>query len=146
MDKLSNVDRKSLVAPCGMDCGVCDKFLAYSHQIPKKQGGISHCRGCRPTNKKCGYIKQKCITGKINEIYFCFECDIFPCDNLKKIVKGYKERYNFDFIENLYSIQSQGLDWFINKQIEKHKCMICGDIICIHNLKCYSCNKDELIE
>ena len=139
-------DRRALIAPCGMDCGVCDKYLAYSHQIPKKKGKICHCEGCRPLNKNCGFIKKKCITGKINEIDFCFECAEFPCYNLKKVAKGYKERYNFDFIENLYLIKTNGLDWFIDNQNNKNKCKICGDVICIHKLKCYSCDKEKLME
>ena len=136
---------KDLIAVCGMNCGICDKYLAYSHDLPKKKGKIIHCLGCRTSNKKCGFVKQKCITGKIDKIEFCYECEAFPCDNLQRIVKGYVKRYNYNVIENLIFIKENGLDKFILEEKNKYKCSKCGDTICVHNHKCYSCDKVELI-
>ncbi len=145
MDSINYEDYKELIAPCGMNCGVCDKYLAFSHQLPKKRGKIGYCKGCRPQNKDCSFIKRKCKTKEIYEIGFCFECSIFPCETLECGSKKYKARYNYDFVESLYSIKKKGMRQFIENQVELHKCIRCGDTVCIHNQKCYSCDKDELI-
>ncbi len=139
------MDKKDLVAPCGMYCGICDKYLAYSHKLPKKRGKVCYCKGCRPQNKNCSFIKKKCETGKIYEIDFCFECNIFPCGILKKGSIKYKDRYHYDFVEKLSQIKNNGTDWFIKEQENLFKCSKCGDTICVHNQKCYSCNKEEII-
>ena len=136
---------KDLIAPCGMYCGICDKYLAYSHQLPRKRGKIGYCKGCRPANKNCSFVKKKCVTGKIYVVDFCFECEVFPCDILKKISKKQKERNQYDIVESLYRIQEHGLDWFIEEQVRIHGCDRCGDMICVHNDKCYSCDQEELI-
>jgi len=34
---MENNKRKELIASCGMDCGLCSGYLAYSHSIPKKK-------------------------------------------------------------------------------------------------------------
>jgi len=46
-----------LIAPCGMNCGICKSYLAFSRGIPEKKGKVSHCPGCLPRNKNC-YIKR----------------------------------------------------------------------------------------
>ena len=135
---------KKLIAPCGMYCGICDKYLAFSHQLPKKRGKICYCKGCHPQNKNCSFIKKKCVNGKIYEIDFCFECEIFPCENLKRIAKRGKETHNYDLVENLYLIQEKGISRFVENQEKIFKCNKCGDTICIYNQKCYSCDADEL--
>ena len=138
-------NKEELVAPCGMYCGICDRYLALSHQIPKRRGRIYHCTGCRPRKKDCSFIKKKCKTGKIYEVNFCYECEAFPCEVLERGSKGYK-RYNYSFIEKLYQIQEKGLDWFIEEQERIYQCERCGDTLCVHNGKCYSCDREQLTE
>ena len=41
-------------------------------------------------------------------------------------------------------IEKQGMDAFLKEQEKKYKCPECGEIICVHNGKCYSC--DTLIK
>lgn len=137
---------KELIAQCGMNCGICSAYLAYSHNIPKKKGKISHCIGCRPRNKQCAFLKKRCEILKNNEIDFCYKCKEFPCKNLRHIVNGYIKRYNYSFIDNLISVRDNGLDKFIRDEKNKYKCTRCGDTICIHNKKCYSCDKLEIID
>jgi len=36
----------NLIAPCGMNCGVCKAYLAYSYGVPEKKGQVTHCAGC----------------------------------------------------------------------------------------------------
>jgi hypothetical protein len=32
---------KALIVPCGMNCGICSAYLAYSRNIPRKRGKLS---------------------------------------------------------------------------------------------------------
>ena len=136
---------EELIAPCGMNCGICDKYLAYSHQLPKKRGKICYCIGCRPQNKNCSFIKKKCHTGEIYKIEFCFECYTFPCTLLLEGSKKYKERYGYGFVESLNLIKKKGVEWFVEHQAKIHNCEKCGDTICIHNKKCYSCDRQNIL-
>ena len=132
--------RKELIAPCGMDCGVCSGYLAYSHNIPREKGKISYCIGCRPRNKKCAFLKRDCSLLRENKIDFCFECNAFPCDKLKLIDDRYRTKYGMSVVENLNYIKDNGIDKFLRNQKRKYKCFRCGDTICIHNKKCYTCD------
>ena len=40
---------------------------------------------------------------------FCFDCDKFPCDRLKRLDKRYREKYGMSEIENLNKIREIGL-------------------------------------
>ncbi len=42
-------------------------------------------------------------------------------------------------IENLIEIRENGLDVFLKKQHQKYVCQRCGDLISIHNKKCFNC-------
>lgn len=132
-----------LVAPCGMNCGVCSAYLAYSKNISKKKGKIVHCIGCRPRNKKCAYLKGHCDKLSSYQIEFCFECEEFPCARLKHIDQRYRKRYNTSLIDNLQKIKAEGINSFLEEQHEKFKCSKCGGTISIHNGKCYDCEKIE---
>jgi ribosomal protein S27AE len=46
-------------------------------------------------------------------------------------------------IENLNEIKNSGIDKFLKNQREKYRCPKCGGVICIHNKKCYECEKIE---
>lgn len=136
-----NNKRKELIAPCGMDCGICSHYLAYSHNFPKRKG-IPQCIGCRERNKLCAFIKKDCGLLRKNKINFCFVCDTFPCQNLKRMDKKYTDRYGMSFVDNLVFIKEKGLNKFLPRQKRKYTCSQCGDTVCIHNKKCYAC--DEL--
>jgi len=134
---------KNLIAPCGINCGICSAYLAYSRNIPKKRGKISHCIGCRPRDKQCAYLKGNCEILRENKVDFCFECKNFPCNRLKHIDERYRNDFNMSLIENLYEIKNEGVDKFLENQKEKYKCSKCGGVICVHNKKCYDCEKIE---
>ena len=131
--------RKDLIAPCGMDCGLCSGYLAYINEIPKKRGAITHCAGCRARNKQCAFIKRDCSLLKNNKITYCFECNDYPCERLKRLDNSYITRYSTSFIGNLNSIRDDGIENFLEGQERKHSCAKCGNAICVHNRKCYKC-------
>nr|MDO8112652.1 DUF3795 domain-containing protein [Candidatus Sigynarchaeota archaeon] len=134
---------QNLVAPCGINCGICTSYLAHSRDIPL-QKGVSHCTGCRIRNKNCAFIKKNCEFKVGKEIAYCHECPTFPCERLKAIDDRYRRDYNTSLIENLTFIKEHGVDVFTKKQREQYKCAKCGGMICVHNGFCYDCGKAEL--
>ena len=131
-----------LIAPCGMNCGICKGYLAYSRGIPKERGRVTHCSGCLIRNKNC-FIKRGCKKLAKHEIKFCFECDDMLCENLDRLDRRYRKRYDMSMVENLKELKKKGMKEFLKNQEEKYECQECGDIISVHNRKCYSCGHVE---
>ena len=96
--------KKELIAPCGMNCAICSKYLAYANKLKKAQ-----CPGCRSSNKKCTYLFGKClgINSSIEDnstSKFCFECDLYPCKEINRMDKRYRNNYKMSVKENLEAI------------------------------------------
>jgi hypothetical protein len=127
-----------LIAPCGMNCGICKWFLAFSRGVPKKRGKVSHCLGCLPRGKNC-YIKRGCKLLSKKKVRFCSECEQMPCKNLERLDKRYRNNYAMSMVENLREIQTKGIETFLKNQEAKYKCPQCGDVFSVHDRKCYSC-------
>ncbi len=125
----------SLIAPCGMNCGIC---IAYLRDKNKCLG----CRGLDATNPKCKQIKH-CPTFESSDAQFCFECKKFPCSRLKSLDKRYRAKYNMSMIENLEYIKKFGLKDFVANEKMRWKCPECGGTICVHKGYCYSCGKKK---
>jgi len=126
--------KAELIAPCGINCGVC---LGY---LRKK----NHCPGCRIENGNKSNSVRKCIiincaVIKSNESGFCFECDAYPCQRLKALDKRYRTRYRTSLLENLECIRQRGLATFIEKEETRWRCPVCGGTVCIHRDYCYDC-------
>jgi putative endonuclease len=65
----------------------------------------------------------------------------YPCDKLKHLDKRYRTRYGMSMIDNLYKIKRIGLEDFMKIENSRWVCPNCGNQICVHNKKCYFCNK-----
>ena len=128
------------IAPCGMNCGICKSYLAYSRGVPYKRGEVPHCNGCLARNKNCAFVKRDCEKLRKKHIRFCYECADMPCNKLSKLDEYYKARYGMSMIENLKTIREKGVDEFLKSQSEKYRCPNCGDIISVHDGKCYVCS------
>jgi hypothetical protein len=128
-----------LIAPCGMNCGVCKAYLAYSRGVPKQKGKVSHCTGCRARDKKCAFIKRDCRKIREKQIRFCYECANMPCERLAKLDAHYSARYDMSMVENQKTIREKGMDEFLKGQAEKYRCPKCGDVVSVHDNKCYAC-------
>ena len=126
----------SLIAPCGMNCGICLSYFGYAVNGRKRK---NPCVGCRLKEYQCAFIKKQCDKLINNKIEYCFECVDFPCARLKVLDRLYRTKYGMSMIENLEYIQKNGIDNFIKKEREKWKCPKCGGIICVHNKKCCTC-------
>ena len=133
---MNNKIDPTLIAPCGMNCAICVSFFGYTISGRKRK---LKCVGCRTRNKNCAFIIKRCDKLSNNEITFCFECNDFPCENLKKLDKRYRERFDMSMIENQKFIKNNGMENFLEQQEKKYKCPDCGGLINVHTKKCYNC-------
>jgi hypothetical protein len=122
-----------------MNCGVCKSYLAYSRGVPRKKGEVTHCSGCISRDKNCAFIKRDCPKKVGKQLRFCYECPDMPCKKLAKIDEHYSTRYSMSMIENLNEIKDKGIDAFLESQAQKYRCPSCGDIVSVHDSKCYAC-------
>jgi len=128
----------SLIAPCGMNCGICYAYLREKDKCPgcrlfnaKEPVSIARCK-----IKNCEIIQK----GKVK---YCFECANFPCKNLKHLDKRYRTKYNMSEIENLEYIKKNGIRKFVSNEKTRWACSECGGTICVHKGYCYSCGKKK---
>ena len=129
-----------LIAPCGMNCGICIAFFGYTMNGKKRKHA---CITCRLRKSKCAFIKQKCDKLATNQIEYCFECSDFPCETLNALDKRYREKYGMSMVDNLQELKEKGMEQFLENQESKYKCPNCGDIISVHDRKCYACGYIE---
>lgn len=137
---------EALVAPCGMNCGVCGNYLAMKHDLKRVRIMKSYCPGCRPRGENCTFMSQHCELIGEGKVRFCYECDRFPCRRLKALDKRYRTKYNLSMIENLTYLREQGMAAFLEEETEKWRCPVCGGVICCHGGMCYNCKLRELSE
>ena len=117
---------KNLIAPCGMNCGVCFYHLRDKDACPG-------CLYSRVVNKRCLNCAIKLCKEKKGE--YCFHCDKFPCDRIKRMDKTYKEKYGMSIINNLEMIKNKGIEYFLKQ--EKKKFVNSDGIYCVHDKKRY---------
>lgn len=125
----------SLIAPCGMNCGLCLGYLRDKNR----------CEGCSSKEAAMPAYCAKCIIRnceviKSSDIKFCYVCEKYPCRRLKEIDKRYRTRHNMSMLENLVHIKDLGMDDFLESEKVKWTCDTCGGVICVHRGYCLSCN------
>lgn len=124
-----------LIAPCGMNCGICMAYLRKRNR----------CGGCNIESPQkanhCVVCKIRNCSEKQKDSEFCFSCQKFPCARLKQLDKRYRTRYSMSMIENLITIRDYGLDRFVETEKSRWACPSCGEPVCVHNKRCYSCEK-----
>ena len=141
-DKVTAMD---LIAPCGMNCGVCSAYLGMKNDIRSKGIKSEYCHGCLPRGKGCTINKSGACMKLMNlSVRFCYVCEKFPCDTNKQGDEIYRKRYHTSPIENLRYIKENGMQKFLKQQQEKWKCRQCGGVISCHNGICYTCGLDAL--
>ncbi len=141
LDALS--DDTELIAPCGMNCSVCSRYLARQYDVKRKGVITPYCTGCRSRAKKCAFQKR-CELLRNNKVRFCYECSSFPCRNLERIDARYRKHYHTSVIENLTFIQQHSLAAFVERENARWRCVQCGAALCCHNGICYRCSADRL--
>ncbi len=133
-----------LVAPCGMNCGVCVSYLAMQNNLKQKGFAKSYCTGCLPRGKNCTFMARNCNLVANGLVRFCYECRDFPCRRLRTLDERYQSKYHMSMIENLNYIKEHGIRKFLEKEAVKWQCPQCGGVICCHNGLCFNCSLEKL--
>ena len=128
--------KKELIAPCGMNCGICMAYLRKDRKCPGCHGADTNNRAYL---KKC--VIRNCEVVRTNESGFCFECAEYPCRRLRQLDKRYRTKYAMSMMENLESIKKNGLVAFVEEEKERWRCSKCGGIVCVHRSRCYDCGE-----
>jgi len=122
-----------LIAPCGMDCGVCIAHLRTRNRCagcgvedPHK---ARHCAVC--AIKNCEKLPQG--------VAYCFECSAFPCARLRSLDKRYRTNYGMSMLENLESIRTHGVEAFVAAERVRWRCAHCGELRSVHRRECPNC-------
>ena len=118
--------KENLIAPCGMNCGVCLHYLRMENKCP----------GCY-TGRKVNDRPIKCSRRLCNKRKgdYCFECDSFPCESIKKLDERYRKRYGMSMIENLKYNRENGIEKFLER--EQNKWVKDGKVLCVHDRTYY---------
>jgi hypothetical protein len=129
---------KSLIAPCGINCGTCMAYLRIKNK----------CFGCRvdfdSKRKTCTECKIKnCALLAETSTKFCYECEIFPCERINHIDKRYRTKYRASLIQNLVTIKDFGIENFLELESKKWTCPNCGSTLSVHRDKCFFCSNDS---
>ena len=124
----------SLLAPCGMNCLLCTRFLRAKEP----------CRGCLFTDenkpehcRKC--FKKDCTAAR--GITYCVECEEYPCRRMKYMEETYRTRYLMSLDENGRFALRYGPEAFMEREREKRACRKCGGVISIHERACSECGQ-----
>jgi hypothetical protein len=135
---------EDLIAPCGMNCGVCEQYLARANSLKDKGFQVQYCPGCLPSGEHCPAMGKQCERLGKGLVRFCYECDDYPCSNLKGLDKRYRTEYHLSQIGNLEFIKEYGLAAFLEKEAARWRCPECGGVISCHNGLCLGCDLDKL--
>jgi hypothetical protein len=128
---------RSLIAPCGMNCGTCIAYLRDKNK----------CAGCRlitadNSKTRVGCIVRNCIYLQRTSSKFCFDCEKFPCKRINQLDKRYRSKYRTSFIQNLETIKELGITAFIASEALRWTCPGCGSVLSCHRQNCLVCNRD----
>jgi hypothetical protein len=130
----TNTIPTTLIAPCGMNCRLCQAYERDKKACPGCRGNNSFksksCVACRIKN--C----EKIVEGRIE---YCFSCDGFPCARLKHLDKRYRTKYGMSMIDNLEAIRRFGIRHFVRNEKERWTCPECGELLSVHKAQCLSC-------
>lgn len=127
---------RSLIAPCGMNCGTCIAYLREKNRCP----------GCRIYSADKAISIQRCIIPECVHLdntisKFCYECEKYPCRRLNQLDKRYRTKYKTSFIENLTMIKEKGIDSFLIFESKRRTCPFCGSVLSVHRDKCLICTE-----
>ena len=128
------VNNSYLLAPCGINCGICKAYLRKNKPClgcnidsPHKSKSITIC-----SIKNCPSLKAK-------NSNFCSSCETLPCKRLKQLHQRYSAKYHVNILENLKEINNHGAEYFFASDIQKWTCPQCQHLISMHIGVCANC-------
>ena len=106
----------SLIAPCGLNCGICVAHL----------WGRNRCAGCNTDSpykpKHCFSCGIKTCDQKPDISSYCFDCSKYPCTRLKELDQRYITKYGMSPMDNLDEINKLGLKKFMKLENTRWVC------------------------
>ena len=131
-------NREEMIAPCGLDCGVCEAYLSkenpairdflISKGFPEKD---LPCTGCRNREGAIPITNEPCCTyecAKKKGHQLCSECLEFPCNKIAPAAdKANMLPHNIK-VMNLATIKHHGINKFLEKSAEIKKRYYLGEL------------------
>lgn len=128
------MDDIDLIAPCGLNCGLCYAFVRDRNPCPGCRGRGKHksksCLACAICN---------CSELAAGHYQFCSACAKYPCADLLRLDRRYRVRYGVSAIANLARIGAVGVTHFVAEESSKWLCPECGSRLCVHEPQCANC-------
>jgi len=129
----------TMIAPCGMNCGICSGFLRDGREK-------NVCPGCNGDDARKPVVCATCRIKNCPELggaeqAFCFVCRKCPCTRMKQLDKRYRTKYGMSMLENLATIRELGIDEFVARERVRWTCPGCGGVICVHRQECVYCGR-----
>lgn len=123
-----------LIAPCGMNCGICMAYLREKN----------HCPGCRGDDGLKQPSCRVCVATHCDkrEGRYCYDCPDMPCRRIKTLDKRYRTKYHMSMVDNLAFIKEHGEEAFLEKERKKWRCPECGGQLICHRTSCPACGKE----
>jgi hypothetical protein len=124
---MKNPITQNLIAPCGMNCGICKAYLRQRNS----------CHGCHGAqeNKPTTRVNCRMRVCEKRSGKFCCHCPEFPCEKLRNFDKRYRTKYGMSEIENLEYIRDNGIREFV--AAERKKWISETGVFCVHDKKHY---------
>jgi hypothetical protein len=124
---MKNPITRNLVAPCGMNCGICKGYLREKNPCP----GCKYIRENKPVTR----VKCRMRTCTKRRGRYCCNCPDFPCARLLQLDKRYRTKYGMSEIENLEFIKENGIRKFV--AAERERWISEKGILCVHDKRYY---------
>lgn len=128
-----------MIAPCGLDCSLCQRALADAMPCPGCHGPDKN----KPEfcAKRCGIIL--CSKRKENGYVFCDECPDYPCEDVTEKEDRYTSAYPLYESpgKNIRDIRKLGMEAFLENERAQWVCKDCGHIISVHTGVCSGCGR-----
>lgn len=140
-------ERKKLVAPCGVYCGICPVYIADKGNLERLKERIATafnvstkevlCDGCRSGRVFLGDADctvKPCALAK--GVEGCFACDAFPCKN----IEDRPDPIRRVILRSVPALKELGIDSFVEQEEEHYRCPHCGYRLFMGARRCRNCN------
>ena len=136
-------------AVCGLYCEACSLYIATAEDPVRLKRLATRfqsseeeikCYGCR-SNKRSPLCMQctfsACAANR--NIDFCGECELYPCDDLKRFQTAAPHR--LELWNDQACIKSVGCAKWLEEVRKRYTCPKCGILNSTYDLKCRKCGE-----